>query len=59
MLTVWLIRTFTHDLVEHVARVRGETAPFGSIRRSSATSGLAIRPDWGWRRFWCTTLADP
>ena len=55
MLTVWLIRAFTVDLVDHLAAPRGGPGAVTlnpDLRRSW---GLAMPPGWAWRRFWSAT----
>ena len=52
MLSVWLTRAFSIDLVEHIARARGGTT--GSWHRSricAAASVWVIQPGSAWRHF--------
>ena len=40
MLTVWLIRGFTHDLVEHIAKMRNPIAAVGLSRETKRNLGI-------------------
>ena len=53
MLTVWLIRSFTIDLTEHIAARLSRNARRSSARRCGAASASATPPGSAWRRFWC------
>ena len=46
MLTVWLIRTFTHDLIEHMG---GAPLP----ARVKRQLGIGNSTGLAWHRFWC------
>ena len=53
MLTVWLVRAFSFDLVDHVAAAPNAGAPRGFRRSCAAASASATPPGSAWRRFWC------
>jgi hypothetical protein len=55
MLTVWLIRAFVADLVEHMAGRRGGAGPRASTRRCAARWASATPPASAWRPSSSTT----
>ena len=51
MLAVWLIRAFSVDIVEHMARIKSPSTAIVLTRPSAAVLASAIQPASAWPRF--------